>query len=141
MKIFPIHRLVTKLCVALSLLCCCALLEAQSSPCGNATGNICPSNCGNFQGFQFDSQGPDYGVTADIACGSNCGMIQANIYNSPDCNFNGLGPSAIQSALASANGEQVLMPACGGGFRPLVEKPLAVAQRDWELPKALPVLR
>jgi hypothetical protein len=96
-----------------------------------------PSNCGNGpQGFTFQYGGPDYGITAWIPCG-NCGMTQVNIYSSPECmpiGF-GLNRQAIQSLLASANGRQVLMPACGGGFRPLLEPPLAVAQERWEFPK------
>src|SRR5271166_2963136 len=77
--LFTTHRLGTKLCIALEvLLCCCALLKAQSQ-CGNPTGNICPSHCGNSTGFQFNSQGPDYGVNAWVACGANCSMINANI--------------------------------------------------------------
>lgn len=137
MRIVPPLRNATKICVALSLLCLCAFLKAQSSPCGSASGTACPSNCGNGpQGFTFQYGGPDYGITAWIPCG-NCGMTQVNIYSSPECmpiGF-GLNRQAIQSLLASANGRQVLMPACGGGFRPLLEPPLAVAQERWEFPK------
>jgi len=135
------HRLATKLCIALSLLCCCALVKAQSQ-CGNATGSICPSQCHlNLNGFVFYSQGPDYGVSGWIACGSNCGMVPANwTSREGGCNINGLARPVIHEVIASANGQQVLMSACGGGFKPLVEKPEDVAQRDWESPGALPIL-
>ena len=75
-----------------------------------------------------------------VNCGQ-CGMINANLYLGPSCNFNGLSRRAIESVIASANGEQVLILTCGGGFRPLVEKPVTVAQKHWELPRALPILR
>lgn len=139
MKNFLSLRNATKLSILLSVLLCCAFLKAQA-PCGNPQGAVC---CGGGypQGCSWNSQGPDYCVTAYVNCGP-CGSGYYVIDASPgSCNRNGLRPRVIKGLLALAKGREVLMPACGGGFRPLVERPVAIAQQDWDLPKELPILR
>jgi hypothetical protein len=134
-----------KLCVVLSLLCFCTFLKAQANPCGYPSGNACPSNCGNvqgnFKGFQFDQGGPNYGVNATINCGT-CSYIQVNADLSPTCfppDYS-LNRQAIKNLLASANGRQILIPSCGGGFKQFVETPMAVAEEHWEFPKVHRIL-
>lgn len=130
-----------KLSIALGLLFCGTALKAQS-PCGDPQGSICSQSCGGSYptACAWNSQGSGYCVNAYVNCGS-CGAGNYVIYNSSGCNINGLSRHAIRGLVAAANGKDVLTPACGGGFKPLVEGPLAVAEEHWTLPKNLPIVR
>ena len=142
MRIARIRGGIANIGIALAVMGGCTVLNAQSQ-CGWSTGPVCPSPCrGGPDGWAQGNQGPSFGTFQVINCGI-CGFIQVPITsNSGGCNNNGLGPQAILSITSSANGEQVLVAACGGGFEPLVEQPKAVAQNRWQFPtKPLPIFR
>lgn len=149
MRIFHVPQYCTRtvigLCVSFGILSLHGSLIAQTSPCGYATSNVCTGSCSGsyFLGFRFQNGGPNYGITATVFCNVSCPHLDTNIYQSSQCTMGTLSanltPQIIERLLALGNGKEILIPACGGGFEPLKEAPVTVAQNRRDFLEKLPL--